>query len=116
MAFDEVKENSENLKNQLKIYIEKNVDYIQLKSFKILMKSSITIIKYLMIMSLIMFVILFASISLAFVISTYMGSYAIGFLIVSGLYLILIFLFLYFCKNFMEKNLLVKFSKIFFND
>ena len=33
MAFEEVKENTENIKEQLQVYIDKNVDYIKLKSF-----------------------------------------------------------------------------------
>ena len=51
MAFEEVKENTENIKEQLQVYIDKNVDYIKLKSFKTLMQSSVTILKYLMMLN-----------------------------------------------------------------
>lgn len=116
MAFEEVKENTENIKEQLQVYIDKNVDYIKLKSFKTLMQSSVTILKYLMILTLTLLFVLFASIALALELSVYFNSYAFGFLIVSGVYFILTLLFLSFSKNFLEKPLLIKFSKIFFND
>lgn len=116
MPFDEVKNNTKDVKEKFRFYIDKNVDYIKLKAFKILMKSSFLIIKSLIIIVLFMFAVLFASIALAVLLSIYLKSYILGFFIVSILFVIVTFLFLYFSKKYLETTLLVKFSKIFFND
>ncbi len=116
MAFEEVKENAEHIKENFQLYVDQNIDYLKLKAFKILTQSSITVLHFLILTGFILFFLLFASLALAFGLSNYFDNYAIGFLIVAGFYLIVTFLFLCINKNFLEKPLLTKFSKIFFKE
>ena len=61
-------------------------------------------------------VLLFCSIAAAFAIGKSLDSYALGFLIVGGIYLIATGLLFFIKKKTVEGPILEKFSEIFFND
>ena len=46
MAFEELEENTENIQNQTKVYIESNLAYYKLWGFKVAMKSTTIIWKF----------------------------------------------------------------------
>ena len=87
MAFDKIKENSEDIQNQAQAYIENSIAYYKLWGFKVVMKSTTMILKFTLILLCFSMVLLFGSVALAFVISNYFGSYTTGFVSVAGLYL-----------------------------
>lgn len=116
MAFDDLKEHSENIQQQTKDYIEKNLSYYKLLAFKMAMKSTTMIFKFTLILLCICMVLLFFSIALAFAIGNYLESYAFGFLIVGLIYLLLTGLLFLVRDKIVEGPILEKFSEIFFNE
>lgn len=116
MAFEELKHNTENIQQHAQDYIESNLAYYKLKSFKLAMKSTTLILKFTLIVLCLTMVLLFFSIAGALALGTYFNSYSTGFLIVGGIYLLLTF-FLFLIKDkIVEGPILEKFSEIFFND
>ena len=63
MAFEELKEHSENIQEQAQAYIENTVAYYKLKSFKVAMKSVTMIVKMGLFFSCFLMILLFCSIA-----------------------------------------------------
>ncbi|MEL1242352.1 competence protein [Flavobacterium flavipallidum] len=116
MAFDELKEHTENIQDQTKEYIEKNLSYYKLLAFKMAMKSTTLIFKFTLILLCICMVLLFCSIALAFALAKFFGSYTIGFLCVGLIYLLFTGLLFLVKDKIVEGPILEKFSEIFFNE
>lgn len=116
MAFEELKEHTENIQEQAQTFIESNIAYYKLKGFKVAMKSTTMIVKFVLIFMCFLMVLLFCSIAGAFAIGTYLDSNALGFLIVGGIYLLFTGLLFLVKDKIVEGPILEKFSEIFFND
>jgi multidrug efflux pump subunit AcrB len=116
MAFEEIKENVEQIQEEFHDYVENSVGFYKLKFFKLSMKSMIIILKYSLILAFILMVVFFTSIGLAFALSNHFGSYIIGFCVVGGVYFILGLVFFMLNKKWIERLIIKKFSKIFFNN
>lgn len=116
MAFDELRENTEELQNHLQNYIESSKSYYKLWGFKVAMKSTEMIFKFTLILVCVSMVLLFFSLAAAFAIGMALDSYALGFLIVGGFYLLGTVLLFFIKDKFAEGKILEKFSEIFFND
>ncbi|RTY70382.1 competence protein [Flavobacterium sp. GSP27] len=116
MAFEELKENTENIQEQAKEYLEATAAYYKLRGFKLAMKSTTMIIKMSLILLCFSMVLLFCSVAAAFAIGIALDSYAYGFLIVGGIYLVLTMLLFTIKDRIIEGPILEKFSEIFFND
>jgi hypothetical protein len=116
MAFNKIKENSEDFQEQAQAYFEKSASYYKLWSFKVIMKSTTVILKFTLILLCVSMVLLFGSVAAALAIGNYFGSYAIGFLSVGGMYLIATILLFLIKDKVIEGPILEKFSEIFFND
>ncbi len=114
MAFEEIKENAEDLKKQAQELIDANVKYYKLWGFKILMKSTTMMLKIFLLAIVLTIVILFFSIALALAIGYSLDNMAYGFLIVGGIYLVIALFIYYFQNKIVEGPLLANFSKIFF--
>lgn len=117
MAFEELKENTENIQEQAQALIENNIAYYKLKAFKLAMKSTSMIFKFTLILLFVCLSLIFFSFALAFAVSKYFESYTYGFLIVGVIYAVITgFLFLVKGRKLIEGTVLEKFSEIFFND
>jgi hypothetical protein len=116
MAFEEIKENVEDIQEQAQAYIENNLAYYKLRTFKMAMKSATTILKFSLILLCFGMVLLFLSLALAFALANYLDSYPFGFLIVGVIYLLATGLLFLVRDKIVEGPLLEKFSEIFFND
>jgi hypothetical protein len=116
MAFEEIKENVEDIQDQAKAYIEGNLIYYKLRTFKMAMKSMTMLLKLSLIVLGFSMVLLFFSFALAFAIANYFGSYPVGFLIVGVIYLVATGIIFLLRDKILDGTLLEKFSEIFFND
>jgi hypothetical protein len=116
MAFEELKEHTEDIQKQAKDYIENSLAYYKLWGFKVAMKSTTMMLKFALIAISLTMVLLFCSLAAAFAIGTALDSYALGFLIVGGIYLVFTVLLFLVKDKIVEGPILEKFSEIFFND
>lgn len=116
MALEELQDNIENIQENAKAYVESSIAYYKLWGFKVAMKSTTLILKFILIAICMMIVLLFLSIAAALAIGELMDSYVLGFLTVAGVYLILAFLLFMVKDKIVEGPILEKFSEIFFND
>jgi ABC-type multidrug transport system fused ATPase/permease subunit len=116
MALEEIKDNLEDIQENTQEYIEKSIAYYKLLGFKVAMKSTTLILKFVLIAICLLIVLLFVSVALALAIGEFLNSYTFGFLIVAGFYLVLAFLLYLIKDKIVEGPILEKFSEIFFND
>lgn len=116
MAFDDLKEHTETIQDQAKVYFESHMAYYKLWGFKVAMKSTTLILKFTLILVCFSMVLLFSSIAAAFAIGQYLESNAYGFLAVGGMYLLATILLFFIKDKIVEGPILEKFSEIFFND
>lgn len=111
MAFEEVKENVEDLKKQAQEVLDANIRYYRLWGFKLLMKSTTMMLKMFLLAIMLLIVTIFFSIALALGIGYALDNFAYGFLIVGGLYLILAIIVFYIQDKIVEGPILSKMSK-----
>jgi len=116
MAFEELKENTQAIQENAKAYVESSLAYYKLWGFKVAMKSTTLLVKFLLIAMCLMIVLLFVSIAGAMVLGQLFNSYPLGFLAVAGIYLVLALLLFLVKDKIVEGPILEKFSEIFFND
>lgn len=88
MAFEKIKENTDDLQDRVKDLFDANVAYYKLFGFKVAMKSLGAVVKYSLLAFSVLFTVLFFSIALALALGNLVESFALGFLIVGGIYLI----------------------------
>lgn len=116
MAFEELKENTENIQDQAKVYLDSHLAYYKLWGFKVAMKSTTLIFKFTLILLCFSMVLLFGSFAAAYAFGALFESTALGFLAVGGIYLLFTILLFFIKDKFVEGPILEKFSEIFFND
>ncbi|CAM3706215.1 hypothetical protein FSS13T_12160 [Flavobacterium saliperosum S13] len=116
MPFEHLKENAEEIQDNLKNVMDSNIAYYKLWLFKVLTKSTTLVLKVVLLLLLFVLFLFFSSIALAFYLSEILNSNVLGFLSVGGIYIILL-LIVYFIKdNIVEGSILEKFSNVFFNE
>lgn len=113
--FSKLKENLQEVQGQTKELIDSNLAYYKLWVFKVITKSSSTLLKMLLIGVLLVMVLVFFSIAAAITIGYALDNFALGFLIVGGFYLLLSFL-VYALRAKVERPIIEKLSEIFYND
>ena len=116
MAFDKIKENTENIQDQAQAYLDTTTSYYKLLGFKVAMKSTTMILKFTLILLCFCMVLVFGSVAAALAIGNYFSSYVLGFLIVGGFYLFFTLCLFLINVKVIEGPILEKFSEIFFND
>lgn len=116
MAFNELKESTDELQVQIQKYVESTASYYKLWGFKVAMKSTVMIFKFALILLCVSMLLIFCSVSAAFAIGSALESNALGFLIIGGVYLLATIILLFIKDTFAEGKILKKFSEIFFND
>lgn len=113
MAFDGVKESTEDIQRQTQEYLEQTEAYVKLKVFQILMKIVIGSIQLLVLGALCGIILLLVSFGLAVHLGEVLDSALGGFLVVVAIYA-LIGLILYLLRNSLNKMIIGRFSALFF--
>ena len=116
MAFEDLKENAENIQDQAKVFLDSHLAYYKLWGFKVAMKSTTLIFKFTLILLCFSMVLIFGSFAAAYAFGSLFESNALGFLAVGGIYFVFTILLLFIKDKFVEGPILEKFSEIFFND
>lgn len=116
MAFSEIKENVDQIHEDAKGYVESTVKYYKLWGFKVAMKSTTMILKFVLVLICFTMMLIFASIAASFAIGNAIDSVPLGFLIVSGVYFCIFIMLLFIKSRVIEGATLRRFSKIFYND
>lgn len=116
MAFEELNQSTEDIQKEAQTYIENSLAYYKLWGFKVAMKSTTMMLKFTLIAMSLMLVLFFGSVAGALAIGKLLDSYAAGFSIVGGIYLVITALLFLIKDKIVEGPILEKFSEIFFND
>lgn len=116
MAFSEIKDNVNDLKQETKAYVDKNVEYYKLLGFKIVAKTTTMFVQYTLILLSFAFVLMFGSVAAGFAIGSSLESTALGFLIVAGCYFLVGIILLVLKDKIVEGRVLRIFSEMFFKE
>jgi len=114
MIFEELKESLFESNSDIHSYIESSEDYIKLKSFKVFMKGITYMTKIIVIGTFFFIALLIVSMAMSFELGKVLGNTFYGFLIV-GVFHLFIGILCYFLKDKLNKPLLRKFSKFYFD-
>lgn len=116
MAFEELRESTQKIQEETRAYVESTVQYYKLWGFQFVMKSARTVVKLIVIGFFLMIAFLFGSLAAAIAIGDALDNSALGFLIIAGVYVLLVLLICFLRLRFIERPILRTCSKLFFND
>ena len=116
MAFEKLSNSLNELNQNLQAFANTNAEYYKLQFFKQAMSGATSLVLFLILGALLFIGFFILSIAVAIAISEAIGSPSAGYFIVAGFYLVLIILILVFGKKPLEKFMLQKISRKFFND
>ena len=116
MAFERLSNNFRETSEKLQEYGTSTAEYYKLRLFKSSMKGAISLVNLLVFGSLFLFVLLFLSVGTAFLIGNALGKVSYGFFIMGGFYGIITLLMYIFGRNTIERNMLIKFSRLVYDE
>lgn len=116
MALFKTTDHIQDLTDNLRAYIDSSTEYYKLDLFKKIMKGAVSLVNLLVIGSIFLVFLMFISVAVAISIGESLDSMSSGYFIVSGFYLVVFILIVLFGKSLIRKNVLKKYSKIFFNE
>ncbi|WP_081208161.1 phage holin family protein [Salegentibacter sediminis] len=116
MAFEKLSNSLNELNQNLQAFAHTNAEYYKLKFFKQAMSGATSLVRFLILGAITVIAFFLLSFAVAIAISEAIGQPSAGYFIMAGFYIILFILILVFGKKPIEKFMLQKFSKIFFND
>ncbi|MGB5434857.1 MAG: hypothetical protein WBM98_03120 [Maribacter sp.] len=114
MAFDELKKDLMEADVDIRSYLENSEEYFKLKIFKALMRAVTSFTQLLVVGAIVFLALFFLSLALSQGISTALGNDYYGYIIVGGSYVI-IAIFCYLFREKLDRPLLRKFSKFYFD-
>lgn len=114
--FEDLSKSLQNVTDRIEDLSTSTIEYYKLRLFKSSMKGAISLVNLLVYGSLSLFVMLFLSIGAAFWLGTFFKHVFVGFLLIGGFYgLLLVFMFV-FGRKIIERNLLLKFSNLMYEE
>jgi len=115
MIFDDLKDDTKGLTDNVQAYVENRLNYLKLDVFKKTMLGITTLIKVILVSVLGLISFFFLSIALAIWLGDVLGKPSYGYLLVGGFYILLIVFVLLFAKKAIERLILRKYAKLFFS-
>lgn len=116
MAFERVSDNLHRLNENIRDFAKSSAEYYRLDLFYKTMKGATAAVKGLAIAFFMVFALLFLSIALSVLLSTWLDIPSIGFFIVGALYLLIALYLIFFGGPVIDRIMLSKASKKVFND
>ena len=116
MVFKNLKGDTKELGDTIHAYVENRLTYLKLDFFKKTMLGLTTLIKIIFISVLSLISFFFLSIALAIWLGDVWGNPSYGYLAVGGFYIVLVVLVLIYSKKIVEKIVLTKYAKLFFDE
>lgn len=116
MGLNHLSENVEGLNRSTQEFIEKNYEYYKLSIFKTLTKGSSSLITFMIIGALLFGALLLVTFALALFIGNWLDNLGLGFLILGLFYILIAVVVLYGFRKTIERMVLVKASKDFFDN
>lgn len=116
MAFNKLTGHIEDLGENITAYLNSTIEYYKLDFFKKFMKGFSLLTKLLIVGSIFLFSLGFISVAFAIWIGNAIGSFAAGFFIIGGVYLIAFIVLMVVWKKLIESIFLEKFSQFVFNE
>ena len=113
MAFEDVKQSTDQIQQETQEYLEQTEAYIKLKIFQVMMKMVVGSIQFIVLGILGSIIFLLVSIGLAVYLGEQIDNKIGGYLLVAGGYAV-IGLILYLLRNSLNKRIIGRFSALFF--
>lgn len=114
MSKNNIIESFDSLKDEFEDYISKELKYRKLQSVEKVSKLSVSFISKLLYLCILLFILQFLSIAAALFLGELTQSIGLGFIIISGFYLVLLFIFMLLKPRIIEKPIIKSFIKLFF--
>lgn len=115
MESESISDNLHRLNEDIKDFARSTAEYYKLDLFNKSMKGATSAVKGLLIGFFLMFAVNFLSFGLAVLLSEAIGVPSSGFFIVGGIYILLICLVIFVFGKYIDKVILMKASRKFFN-
>ncbi|MFL9845165.1 competence protein [Flavobacterium rhizosphaerae] len=116
MAFENIKDSAEDLKNETKNLIDASVRYYKLLGFKIAVRAVSSIFRVFILAILLCFLVLFFSLAVSMGLGYWLNNFAYGFAIVGFIYVIAFVIAFKRARKILERPMIMRFSKKFFNE
>ena len=116
MPLEKLKENTEEIQENIKAAVESTAAYYKLLGFKIATKATAMLLKMLLMAVFFLIALLFISIAFALYLGDYYENVPLGFLTIGGIYFVFGVIVYLLKDRIAETSILKKFSSIFFND
>ena len=113
--FEKLKDNIQETQDIVKELVDGNMAYYKLWVFKVIVRSVSSLFQLLLIGILLVMVLVFFSIAAAISIGYALDNYALGFLIIGGVYLLLTFV-VFAIRSKIETPIVKALSEILYND
>ncbi len=116
MALDDLKNNAKALSDDIQDYVDNRIAYLKLSAYKKSVLASSATIYAAIIGVFLLFTLLFLSFAFATWLSQILKNAIYGYLIVAFIFMICLVCSILFLKTPIQKLILSKFSKLFFDD
>ncbi len=114
MAFEEIKKDLAEVEADVRSYLENSEEYLKLKVFKVIMGMVALAAQIVLVVSITLLALIFLSFAASFAIGKALNDDYLGFIIVGAFY-VLIGIICYVFRNRLNKPLIKKFSKRYFD-
>jgi hypothetical protein len=116
MAFEKLTNSINDLNENFRDLAKSSAEYYKLDLYKKIIKGVISLMNMLLLGFICLIALFFISIALALGIGDALGNPSAGFFIIGGFYLLIFVIIWFFGKKHIEKIILIKSSRNFFND
>ena len=116
MAFEKLTNSIQDLNDNVKDLAKSSTEYYKLDLYKKIIKGVISLVNMMLLGFICLIALFFVSIALALAIGSALGNPSSGFYIVGAFYVLVFIIIWIFGKKPIEKIILIKSSRTFFND